>query len=124
MKKVEQRVDWARSARKLRDRCAGRRAAVAGDPADARAKGAEWRKDQRQAYRKLLRLTRQVVNQAKRFSKEITNGVKWPEASKQAGAEGWRPLLEEMPPLVPSKQVIRQTKARVLQGNTKFAGTS
>jgi IS5 family transposase len=62
------------------------------------------------AYRLLLDATGRVVGQAKRFAKEITEGVK--------RAEGLREELDCMVPLV--RQVIRQTKARILGGDIKI----
>jgi transposase, IS5 family len=61
------------------------------------------------------------VGQAKRFSKEIAEGVKRSAGLRQQAAlEGLRKKIDAMLPLV--KQVIRQTKARVLDGDTRSEG--
>ena len=86
----------------------------------ARAKGRQSGPKLTQAYRRLLEATGRVVGQAKRFAKEIDDGVKRAEGSRQAVLEGLRRELESMLPLV--QQVVRQTKARVFAGNTHAAG--
>jgi IS5 family transposase len=62
-----------------------------------------------------------VVGQAKQFSKEIAAGVKGcSDHVQQAALDGLRRKIETMLPLV--KQVIQQTKARILGGNTHSEG--
>jgi transposase, IS5 family len=79
----------------------------------SRRKGPEGEKQRRQHYEKLLTATRQVVNQAKRVGKQVG------EMSK-AKQRRVRPLLEKMATMAErTKQVIRQTKARIFDGNTK-----
>jgi IS5 family transposase len=79
----------------------------------SRRKGPEGEKQRQQHYKKLLTVTRQVVNQAKRVAEQIAEMSK----AKRAAA---KPLLEEMATMVErTKQVIRQTKARIFEGNTK-----
>ena len=73
------------------------------------------------AYGRLLNATGRVVGQAKRFSKEITTGVKCSLApARQVVLEGHRQLLDEMLPRV--QQVIRQTKARIFHGDSRSEG--
>jgi len=61
------------------------------------------------------------VGQAKRFAREIDDGVKRAaEGSRQGVMEGLRRELESMVPLV--QQVMRQTKARVFTGDTHAEG--
>lgn len=87
----------------------------------ARSKGPQSREKLKQAYRKLLDATGRVVGQAKRFSKEITEGVKRSaDVLQQVVLEGLRRELETMAPRV--RQVMRQTKARVFGGNTRVEG--
>lgn len=69
------------------------------------------------AYRKLLDATSRVVGQAKKFSHEIAQRVK---RGNQAILRRAKKQLDEMIPRV--KQVIRQTRQRVLQGNTHAEG--
>ena len=59
-----------------------------------------------------------MVGQAKRFSQEIADGVKQSAGIlQQAALEGLRREIDTMVPLV--QQVIRQTKARILEGDTR-----
>ena len=61
------------------------------------------------------------MGQAKRFSQEITSGVKrCTETVKQAALEGQRQALETMVPRL--QQVMRQTKARIFDGDTRSEG--
>lgn len=66
------------------------------------------------AYGKLLEATSRVVGQAKKFSGEIASGVK-----KGPGVvlQKAKRQLDEMIPRV--QQVMRQTRERVMRGNTK-----
>ena len=87
----------------------------------ARGKAPPSREKMRRAYGKLLDATGRVVGQAKRFSQEIANGVKrCTETVKQAALEGQRQALETMVPRL--QQVMRQTKARIFQGDTRSEG--
>src|SRR5258708_18454259 len=62
-----------------------------------------------------------VVGQAKRFSKEIANGVKRSsDFMQQAALEGLRREIDTMAPRV--QQVIKQTKARIFKGDTHADG--
>ncbi len=75
----------------------------------------------RRGYCRLLDATSRVVGQATRFSREIANGVKRSaEVTRQLVLEGLRQELVRMVPLV--RQVIRQTRERILQGNTRAEG--
>jgi IS5 family transposase len=87
----------------------------------ARAKGPINRDKLQQRYRQLLDATSRVVGQAKRFSEEITQGVKRSTTVlKQLALEGLRQELDEMMPLV--KQVMKQTRERIFRGNTHSEG--
>ncbi len=67
----------------------------------------------------MLEATSRVVGQAKRFSAEIAQGVKRSRSFlKQLAQEGLRRQLDEMR----VKQVMRQTRARIFQGNTRGEG--
>src|SRR5581483_2091642 len=70
---------------------------------------------------KLLEAANRVAGQAKRFSREIAAGVKrGSDIVEQIALEGLRQELDRMLPLV--RQVIRQTRERILRGNTRAAG--
>jgi IS5 family transposase len=74
-----------------------------------------------QQYRRLLEATSRVVGQAKRFSEEITQGVKRSRSLlKQLALEGLRHQIDEMMPRI--KQVMKQTRARIFRGNTRSEG--
>ena len=69
------------------------------------------------AYSKLLEITSRVVGQAKKFSAEITGKVKrGPRKVLQKAKQ----QLDEMIPRV--QQVLRQTRQRVLSGDTRAEG--
>ena len=79
----------------------------------SRRKGPEGEKERRRHYEKLLTATGQIVNQAKRVMEEVGEMGK----AKQRRV---RPLLQKMATMAErTKQVIRQTKARIFAGNTK-----
>jgi transposase, IS5 family len=87
----------------------------------SRSKGQEQKEKMQEKYRELVRLTRQVRNQAQRFSEEIHRGVKRAMNRKQqAVLQGMKQELEAMIPLV--DQVLRQTTARVFRGVTDTPG--
>lgn len=86
----------------------------------ARSKGAQRQEKLTRAYQHLLAATSRVVGQAKRFSREIGAGVKRSsEVLQQAALEGWRQELDTFVPRV--QQVLRQTRARILGGDTHVA---
>jgi transposase, IS5 family len=119
MKKVTEIAGTAGA--KLRDRSRSVKLRVLEIARAVRAKAQPNRERLAQAYQRLLAATGRVVGQAKRFAKEIGDGVKRAaEGSRQAVLEGLRRELESMLPLV--QQVVRQTKARVFAGNTHAAG--
>ena len=73
-----------------------------------------------EAYRKLMATTQKVMGQAKLFSQEVAAGVK--QASTLRGQlliEALAKYLEEMNGL--AVRVLKQTKARVLEGNQHYA---
>jgi IS5 family transposase len=87
----------------------------------ARTKGPLNRDRLRQRYRRLLDTTSRVVGQAKRFSKEISVGVKRSSnALQQIALEGLRAELDRMVPLV--RRVMYQSRARIFHGNTHVEG--
>ncbi len=87
----------------------------------SRSKGANRQEKLKVLYAKLVATTGRVVGQAKRFTHEIASGVKrGAEVTTQAALESLQRELEGMVPRV--QQVMRQTKARVLGGNTRVDG--
>ena len=87
----------------------------------ARAKGAQSQERLKQSYGKLLASTSRVVGQAKRFAREIADGVKRSRhIVKQLALDGLRQQLEEMVPRI--KQVMKQTQARIFAGDTHAEG--
>ena len=106
---------------KLRDRSRGVGLRLLEIARAARGKAPPSQAKMKLAYGRLLNATGRVVGQAKRFSKEITTGVKYSLApARQAVLEGHRQLLDEMLPRV--QQVIRQTKARIFHGDSRSEG--
>jgi IS5 family transposase len=87
----------------------------------ARAKGKPHQERLKAGYRLLLNSTSRIVGQAKRFSKEIAEGVKRStDVLQQLALEGLRQELDAMVPLV--KQVMKQTRAHIFRGNTRSEG--
>jgi IS5 family transposase len=87
----------------------------------SRSKGTQGQERMKGLYQKLLTSTVAVVGQAQRFIKDIAEGVKRSaDVKKQAALEGMKKELETMAPRV--QQVIRQTRARVLRGDTHAEG--
>jgi IS5 family transposase len=106
---------------KLCDRSRGVKLRVLDIARAARAKGKPHHERLKRAYSQLLNSTSRVVGQAKRFSKEIAEGVK--RSTKilhQLTLEGLRSELDAMVPLV--RQVMKQTRARIFRGNTRSEG--
>ena len=94
--------------RKIRDRMRSVQRRVLEVALAARQKGPQGEQRKEKAYRRLLRVTRQVLNQAQRVRGEI--------AGEGGGLKALERQLGVMTDRV--KQVIRQTRARVLRGET------
>jgi IS5 family transposase len=106
---------------KLRDRSRSVKYRILEIGRAARSKGGTGKEKLQQGYRKLLEATSRVVGQAKRFSGEIASGVKKSsDVFQQAAMEGLRKELDTMAPRV--QQVMQQTRARVLGGDTHVDG--
>jgi IS5 family transposase len=119
MKKITELTGRAGTKLRNRMRTIGHRAMEIART--SRSKGPQVQKRLKQGYRKLLTVTRKVVNQAKRFREEIASGVKRAkDHDKKLVLAALRKNLETMLPRV--QQVIRQAKARVLGGNVHVAG--
>lgn len=119
MKKITELTGKAGTKLRNRMRAIGHRAMEIART--SRSKGPQVQKKLKQGYRRLLTVTRKVVNQAKRFRNEVASGVKRAkEHDKKLLLKVLRKDLEIMLPRV--QQVIRQAKARVLGGNVHVAG--
>jgi IS5 family transposase len=106
---------------KLRDRSRSVKLRVLDIARAARAKGPQSQEKLKRAYGKLLDSTSRVVGQAKRFCKEIAEGVKRStNILQQLALEGLRQELDAMMPRV--KQVMKQTRARIFRGDTRAEG--
>jgi IS5 family transposase len=101
----------------MRDRSRSANLKVLAIARASRNKTEQGRQKMKNAYVKLLEIASRVTGQARQFSREIAGGVKrgnlsvLRKASKQ---------LDEMVPRV--RQLLRQTRERVLRGNTKAVG--
>src|SRR5437868_5845441 len=110
MKKIS-KIAGAAGA-KLRDRSRSVKLRLLEIARTARAKGQLNHEKLKQGYRRLLASTSRVVGQAKRFSKEISEGVKRAtDVLEQIALEGLRQELDTILPRV--GQVMRQTRARI-----------
>ena len=119
MKKITKIVGEAGA--KLRDRSRSVKLRMLDIARAARSKAKQGQEKLKRAYQQLLNSTSRVVGQAKRFSKEIAEGVKRSmDVVKQLGLEGLRQEIDTMVPRV--KQVMKQTRARILRGDTRSDG--
>ena len=106
---------------KLRDRSRSVKLRVLDIARAARSKSLQSQEKMKKSYGKLLASMGRVVGQAKRFSKEIANGVKKSaDILQQAALVGLRREIDTVVPRV--QQVIKQTKARIFKGDTHTEG--
>jgi len=106
---------------KLRDRTRSVKLRVVEIARAGRSKSEQGRERMKGLYEKLLTATAAVVGQARRFAKDIAAGVKRSsDVMKQAAVEGMKKELDTMSSRV--KQVMKQTRARVLHGDTHAEG--
>ena len=106
---------------KLRDRSRSVKLRVLDIARAARSKAKQGQEKLKRAYGQLLNSTSRVVGQAKRFSNEINARVKRAtDVLKQLALEGLRQEIDAMVPLV--RQVMKQTRARILRGDTRADG--
>ena len=105
---------------KLRDRSRSVKLRILEIGRVVRTKGGPSKERLQQGYEKLLSCVGRVVGQAKRFSREVAQGVKRSaDVMQQAALEGLRKELDTMMPRV--QQVIRQAQQRVFGGDTHVA---
>jgi IS5 family transposase len=106
---------------KLRDRSRSVKLRALEIARAARAKGKQSQGKLERAYANLLNSTSRVVGQAKRFSKEVAEGVKQStDLVKQLRLEGLRQEIDAMVPRI--KKVMKQTRARIFRYNTRTEG--
>ena len=106
---------------RLRDRSRGVKLRLLEIGRIARAKGPLNHERLKQGYRRLLDPTSRVVGQAKRFSAEISSGVKRSRnILKQLHCRGSARSWKRCCSLV--RQVMRQTRQRIFHGNTRAEG--
>lgn len=106
---------------KLRDRSRSVKLRVIEIARASRSKSPQTVERMKGMYRKLLESTSRVVGQAKQFVNDITEGVKnSADSIQQAALAGCKEELETMLPRV--SRVTEQTRARVMEGNTRFEG--
>ena len=101
----------------MRDRSRSAKLKVLAIARASRNKTEQGRQKMKKAYLQLLEVSSRVVGQAKKFSGEIASGVKPGNLSVMHKA---KQQLDEMIPRV--QQVLRQTRERVLRGNTQAEG--
>jgi IS5 family transposase len=112
MKKVAAKVGEAGT--KLRDRSRSVKRRILEIAYASRDKSEKGQQKMKVAYSKLLEATSRVVGQAKKISGAIADKIEeggWPVLQKA------RQQLDEMIPRV--QQVMKQTRERVLRGNTR-----
>lgn len=110
-----------RAGAKLRDRTRSVRYRLIEIGRASRSRGEQAQDKLKGSYQKLLRATARVVGQAQRFAREVASGVKHGASLvEQAILQASRQYLETMIPRV--QQVMPQTRARIIQGNTRVAG--
>ena len=106
---------------KLRDRSRGVKLRVLDIARAARSKAKQSQEKLKRAYSQLLNSTSRVVGQAKRFSTEVAMGVKRStDVLQQLALENLRCQIDAMVPLI--RQVMKQTRARILRGDTRADG--
>ena len=106
---------------KLRDRSRSVKLRVLDIARAARSKAKQSQEKLKRAYGQLLNSTSRVVGQAKRFSTEVATGVKRStDFLQQLALENLRCQIDAMVPLV--RQVMKQTRARILRGDTRADG--
>src|SRR6202049_2108442 len=106
---------------KLRDRSRSVKLRALEIARAARAKGKQSQGRLERAYANLLNSTSRVVGQAKRFSKEVAEGVKRSkDVVKQLRLEGLRQEIDAMVPRV--NQVMKQDRKRTRRNDTRAEG--
>jgi transposase, IS5 family len=114
MKKIERKSGGLK--RKVRDRMRSVRKRVLAIALSTRLLGPQGEERRKQQYRKLLSLTRKVMNQAQRVLQEVQEAPR----RRRTPLEGLSQALETMVGRV--RQVVKQTKLRIFAGMTQSPG--
>jgi IS5 family transposase len=111
MKKVAAAVGGLQE--RVRDRMRSVRKKVVGVAIAARRKGEAGVEQRRGLYKGLLRLSRKIVNQASRVAKEVGTLPRQTQAKVRVLVDELTVMQER------TRQVMRQAKARIFDGDTK-----
>lgn len=114
MKKIENQAGGLR--KKIRDRMRSVTKRVIAISLAGRRAGAEAEEQRRKEYARLLTLTRKILNQAQGVLGEVQELPRRRRSALQSLTE----TLETMTGRV--RQVVKQTKARIFQGLTRYPG--
>jgi IS5 family transposase len=114
MKKIEAKA--GKLKRKVRNRTRSVSKKVIAIATASRHRGEVGELKRKKEYRELLRLTRQILNDAKR----VTDEVDQMPVSRQKGLLGLTRVLSEMTGKV--RQVLKQAKVRIFEGITQLPG--
>jgi IS5 family transposase len=112
MKKIENAAGGL--ARKVRDRMRTVRKKVVAIAIASRQKGAAGEQKRKGIYKGLLRVTRKIVNQAKRVAGEVDQLSR----QKRKQLSGFQAQLKTITDRV--QQVMKQTRVRIFGGDTKY----
>jgi transposase, IS5 family len=115
MKKVAAKV--GKVGKQMRDRSRSAKLKVLAIARASRNKTEQGRQKMKKAYLQLLEITSRVTGQAKKFSRAIAVRMR---RGHRAALHKAQKQLDQMIPRV--QQVMRQTRERVLRGNTKAEG--
>jgi len=115
MKKIEQRSQGKLKG-KVRDRMRSVNKRVIAIATASRHRGPEGEEKRKKEYRELLRMSRQILNDARRVMVEI-------EGMSARRKNGLRVLGESLSTMaVRVRQIVKQTKARIFDGLTQLPG--
>jgi IS5 family transposase len=103
--------------RQLRDRSRSAKLKVLAIARASRNKTEQGREKMKKAYRQLLEITSRVTGQAKKFAHAMAGRI---QRGHRAALHKAKKQLDQMIPRV--QQVLRQTRERVLRGNTQAEG--
>jgi transposase, IS5 family len=115
MKKIEQR-SGGKLTRKVRNRMRSVNKRVVAIATASRHRGPEGEEKRKKEYRELLRMSRQILNDAQRVMVEI-------EGMPPRRRKGLRVLGDSLSTMAERvRQVMKQTKARIFDGQTQLPG--
>jgi IS5 family transposase len=114
MKKIEKEAGSLK--RRVRDRTRSVSKRVIAIATAGRHKGAEGEERRKKKYRELLRLSRQILNDAKRVMTEVEQMPKQKQSRLGSLAESLTTMAGRV------RQVVKQAKVRVFEGVTQLPG--